>query len=101
MLTFDDIATRWNNWSRLPFPAGVHEIEWDATDLINIDTFSAGCISTYVGNRGKLDQKRIDVLRGCTVDLDVVLPDLTGDIRDYFSELLVLSQEVLKACSSR
>jgi len=92
---------RWNVWTKISFPAGASDIEIDGVDLISIDTFAAGCISTFVGNQGKLDQEIIDILRTCTSELDLILGRLTGDIKDYFTELSALSHKILKSANRR
>ena len=86
---------RWNEWTKIPFPDGASQLDINGVDLIEIDTFSSGCISAYVDNRGKLDRDRIEILRNCTGDLDSILGELTGEIGDYFSELSNISHQVL------
>ncbi len=88
---------RWDGWAKISFPAGASDIEIDGVNLISIDTFSAGCINTFVGNQGKLDRERIDILRNCTSELDLILGQLTGEIKGYFTELSELSHKVLKS----
>jgi hypothetical protein len=81
----------------LPFPEGVFDLgDSLGFDLLSIDTFSAGCISVFVENRGKLDKKRIEILRNCIDDLDSIFEKLTGEVKAYFSELWKLSKMVLE-----
>jgi len=93
---FSEIKRRWEAWSNLPFPSDVYEPESLGFDLTSLDTFSAGCISVFVGNRGKLDRERIVVLSNCAGDLDKMCNRLSGNIKEYFTELSNLSHMVLE-----
>ena len=97
---FEEIRSQWDRWSKIPFPAGASDMEANGHDLVSIDTFSAGCIDTFVANRGKLDRERIDVLRSCVADLKSRVGELTGDVRTYFADLLNISLMVLTATDS-
>lgn len=90
----DEISRRWEAWCRRPFPEGPHETA--DSELVSIDTYLAGCISVFVSNHGKLDRKRIYVLRSCAAELDPVIDRLTGDTKEYFTELSQLSHLVLQ-----
>ena len=94
---FDEVKIRWDDWSKAAFPSGASDMEINGTHLIEIDTFSARCIRVFVGNQGKLDQERIDILRNCTRDLDEVVDQLSGNIKDYFIQLSELSHRVLES----
>ena len=89
-----EIARRWEAFRVKPFPDITPEIE--KSDLVLIDTYSAGCISVFVANQGKLDRERIDILRSCAADLDPVTNRLTGDAEEYFTELSQLSHLILQ-----
>jgi hypothetical protein len=86
---------QWDAWTEGPFPSDALDIEIDGIDLTSLDTVSAGCISAFVGNRGELDQERIEILRNCTSDLEIALGMLAGDIKVYFTELSERSHKVL------
>ena len=72
-----DIKTSWSAFASLPFPDGYAGQEIDCVCLVELDTFAAGCVDTFVSNRGRLDAKRIGVLDQCAVDLSRVLPELS------------------------
>lgn len=91
------VKARWNDWLERRFPANTFDIAARGFELVEIDTFSAGCISVFVDSGGKLDRKRIDVLRNCVRDLDHLLPDLSTEAKDYFAELSTISHLVLKS----
>ena len=94
--TFGQIEAQWKQWEDRAFPSAASSVEIDGVDLVSVDTFAAGCISVFVGNRGKLDQERVDILRKCTHDLDAVLAELQGESERYFNELSRLSHAVLE-----
>lgn len=94
-MIFEEIELKWIEFYETPFPREAYEL--DGLDWVSIDSFSAGCISVYVGNRGKLDGERRDCLRKCVSDLEQALPKLNGETRVYFDKLLSLSNIVLNA----
>jgi hypothetical protein len=95
MLTFDEVKTRWSVWAKLPFPSvKIDAIE--GVDLISLDYSAAGCVDTFVFNRGKLDWDRIKYLRRASNELARVVRRLEGPQRDYFKELNELTQAVLE-----
>lgn len=63
---------------------------------MSIDTFAAGCIGSFVTNRGRLDEERFEILKGCEQELDSVLHELSGEINSYFAELCEICRKVLQ-----
>lgn len=98
--TFNEIEEQWNRWTKIPFPTSASDMEPNGNDLVSLDTFSAGCIDTFVRNRGKLDRDRINVLRSCVDELESSFGELTGDVKTYFAELLDISRKVLTSSDS-
>ncbi len=93
---FNEIRIRWEGWMNRPFPDGASDIESGEIDLMSIDTFAAGCIDTFVTSRGRLDEERIKILRGCAKALEAVLHELSGEINIYFAELGDISHLILR-----
>jgi hypothetical protein len=94
-----DIEKSWNDFLTQPFPEGYAGIEVNGVELASLDTFSAGCIDTFITNKGSLDVRRISILRDCVRDLNKVIKHLDGDAKNYFEQLRLLSEQVLKAVS--
>ena len=94
-MRFEEIKQKWNEFYEAPFPKEAYGL--DELDLVSLDSFSAGCISVYVGNGGKLDGERRDCLRRCVNDLEQALHKLDGETHVYFDSLLSLSNTVLDA----
>jgi len=66
----------------------------EGEDLVSLDTFTAGCISSLLANRGSLDDHS-DALSRCFRGLTLVLPHLTGDAKNYYSRLHEMSRIAL------
>ena len=90
---FGDVEREWNQFLALPFPSQAYDL-FDS-EVVEIDTFSAGCIDTYLKNKGILDRQRIDVLRKCKEDLQPMIGELDGETREYFHRLFALCEIVL------
>ena len=92
----NEIKHRWSIFCGEPFPDSMAGHEVDGICVTSLDTFAAGCIDTFVTN-GSLDLHRRDVLESCFKELQVVVPQLTGEPQNYFRELLRLSRAVLSS----
>ncbi len=90
----DKIAAQWKSFQELPFPEGVAGEEIEGEDLVSLDTFAAGCISTFVGSNGKLDFEKRNILNACITGMRKVIPRLPDEARHYYQELLLLSLNV-------
>jgi hypothetical protein len=99
LLTMTEIEKSWNVFLEKPFPENCVGLEVESIELVSLDTFSAGCIDTFIANKGSLDAKRISTLKSCFEALDKVLKYLDGDAKNYFEHLRSLSEQVLKRVS--
>ena len=90
-----DLRQKWQAFLYRAFPSGYGGVEVNNVCVTSVDTFAAGCFDTYV-KHGRLDPERIRILRECHNDLLRALPSLTGEAKDYFSELASLADEVLR-----
>jgi hypothetical protein len=91
-----DIKKSWGEFRAKPFPADYIGEEIEGICLTALDTFTAGCIDTFVDG-GRLNRRRISVLKDCAKDLNIVVEHLNGDAKDYFKHLLSLAERVLVA----
>jgi hypothetical protein len=55
--------------------------------MVLLDAQTAGCVSTWLNNRGHLDPWRQTVIAACLDQLDAVLPRLDGPEADYYRRL--------------
>ena len=95
----NNIQKIWRDFAMRPFPEGCTGEEVQGIELALLKTSAAGCIHTFVSNNGSLDRERVSVLRQCAEEIEVVVPMLKGEAMDYFEELQLLSQEVLRVVS--
>lgn len=91
----EDLQLLWNTHVNAPFPAGIAGEEIEGEDLVSLDTFTAGCIDSFLANRGSLDEGRISALAKCFDGLTLVLPHLTGDAKEYYARLREMSRSTL------
>jgi hypothetical protein len=64
--------------------------------VTSLDTYAAGCIHTFISRKGHLDDWRVSVLEKCRMELETVVPNLDGEARTYFKNLLLISERVLQ-----
>lgn len=89
----EKIKGLWKNFESMPYPKEAHIEE---QDLELLDTETAGCISSFISNGGKLDSEKIDILHRCIIDLykfDIYPSQAT---KDYFQLLIAVSELVLQ-----
>jgi len=96
-----EIERLWNDYMAMGFPKGAAVEEIDGIDLVETDTFAAGCISAFLGNKGTLDTDRVNVLRKCVSDLERLLPGLNGEVSSYFGHLYQVGCLVLREARIR
>jgi hypothetical protein len=84
----------WQQHQGTPFPPGYGGEEVEGVDLVLIDTYASGCISSAIGNRRPLDIERARILKECIIDMEKVLPKLKGDAHEYFFDLHALATSV-------
>jgi hypothetical protein len=94
------IEELWRDHVAASMPRGCVGQEIDGIDLMSLDSFTAGCVSTFLERGGKLDSRRLAVLGQCYRDLRYVIPGLEPRSRRYFERLETLAGEVLKAIAS-
>jgi hypothetical protein len=84
--------------ARLP-PLG-EGCEVGRIDLYSLDSYTAGCISTYV-DRGNLDPWRLSMLGICYGELCTVVPLLIGESQQYYEKWKELAELVLREISNK
>lgn len=91
-----EIEKLWSQFRKLPFPRDVAGEEIDGIDLVSIETFLAGCISTFLGSAKTLDLERTRILKKCMEDLEQILPKLSTENQNYFTQLHHIGNLVIK-----
>jgi hypothetical protein len=91
------VARLWREHLYEDFPDRLRGQELAGIDMVMLDADIAGCVVTWQGNRGCLDEDRHQILAKCIADVDTVLPLLTEtrEVQYYkrLRELAVLASE--------
>jgi hypothetical protein len=95
------IRVLWAEHLSAPFPEIAPDPDADESDPGLVDAHAAGCIQTFLDRGGKLDDRRIESLRGCAENLRQLTARLDGYSQTYFERLLEMTEGVLWAVSSR
>ena len=78
----------WIEHSQAKFPKGFGGVDVNGVCVTSLDTYAAGCISSYMKyERKSIDLERFQVLQKCKSQLEEVLPHIDGEALDYFSRL--------------
>lgn len=62
---------------------------------MTLDTVVSGCAVYFFDAEGTLDPPRVEMLQTCLMELDDLLPDLSGESLDYFGRLRMLTELLL------
>jgi hypothetical protein len=62
-----------------------------------LDADIAGCVLSFIRNKGELDDQRTAILGLCYRELPVVMKDMDGEANLYFARLETLAGIVLRA----
>ena len=95
-MNFEHIQGLWRTHQDAPFPSDVVGVEIEGEDMVSLDSFTAGCISSFTGNRGSLSTEKTEVLVGCSRALALVLPHLSNETRIYYDRLHQMSRFALE-----
>ncbi len=94
------IVHLWEEHRRAAFPRTRAAEPVEGVDLVSLDTFTAGCVSSYIKAHGRLDGERRAVLARCVAQLRGVVPQLDEEARPYFERLRALGEAVLDATTA-
>ena len=92
----NNIEEIWRDFVAKPFPEGYAGVEVEGIELASLDTFAAGCIDTFLSNRGHLDAGRVSALKQCASELATVVKNLDGEAKGYFEQLHLITRQVLR-----
>jgi hypothetical protein len=92
---YEQIKNLWNDYKTLPFPEELHNEKYDNLELELSDTYVAGCISSYVGNYGKLENEKKNILKNFIADYTKIELELSGEGKEYFDKLKKMTDLIL------
>jgi hypothetical protein len=95
-VTPDSVQRLWDEHCAAPFPARLGGQEIAGVEMVMLDADIAGCVQTWLANKGQLDEHRKEILRSCLDEADRVLPLLQDEgERAYYERLRRLAQLAL------
>ncbi len=88
----DQLVSLWESYCKAAWPdeIGPHEGE-----LMTLDAVITGCVRDFLSNVS-LQSNRIEILKGCMGELGVILPDLEGEVGEYFGRIHQLGHLLLQ-----
>ncbi len=90
------VSRLWDEHLQATFPARLRGQDVAGVDAVMLDADVAGCITTWLGNRGRLNSDERDSLARCLIDLDRVVAALSDESeRRYYERLRSLAALVL------
>ncbi|MGC5021684.1 hypothetical protein [Micromonospora sp. DT47] len=84
---FAAVADLWETHLQAPFPSRLRGTEVAGVDMVMLDADVAGCVSSWLQNRGSLDARRRRVLASCQEQLIRVIPVLADQEAAYYRRL--------------
>jgi len=85
----NDIENSWNEFCKLPFPESLAGEFINGIDPVSIDSYAAGCISTFIRNGGGLDVNRISILNKCLSDIKSIESSLSAEDRETLNVIWI------------
>ena len=70
--------------------------EINDVDLVMIDADTMGLVSSFLEAKGKLSISKIEMLKNCIENLEVIIPNLNKSEKKYFIELKDLASKVFE-----
>jgi hypothetical protein len=91
------VTRLWEEHLTCSFPPSLagEEVAEGSPPLGYIDASAAGCIQTFIANRGTLDHEELRAVRKCSEELDQVNGYLEGEALIYFHRLWRMSEMIL------
>ena len=81
-----EIAKLWAEFNKIPFPRNLTGEEIEGIDPVSVDTYAAGCISSFIAGE-KIDKDKKEILKECMSEMRILNPKLVGESQVYFGKL--------------
>jgi len=88
-----ELEKLWTEFKEISFPSSLAGEKIEGIDPVSVDTFSAGCISSFLAS-GMLDEEKKKTLKECMSELRILNPKLVGESQVYFGKLYRLCELV-------
>ncbi|MEO3928882.1 hypothetical protein ABGB07_34255 [Micromonosporaceae bacterium B7E4] len=90
------VARLWDAHLQADFPGHMRGADPLGIDMVLLDATIAGCVSSWLHDRGSLDHGRRVILARCLAGLDRVLPILSGQQEHaYYDRLRAMTVATL------
>ncbi|TMR93159.1 hypothetical protein [Nonomuraea basaltis] len=94
-MNLDTVKARWADHMSEPFPDGLRWIDAPSGESVPaLDSYIAGCVTTYLSGQGPLDPQRRQILCDCAAELAAVLPSLPESDAPYVTRLIQIADLV-------
>lgn len=94
-MNLDTVTALWADHMSEPFLDGLRWIDAPSGESVPaLDSYIAGCVTTYLSGRGTLDPQRRQILSDCAAELSAVLPALPEHDTQYVTRLIQIANLV-------
>ena len=91
-----EVTRLWADHVKAPFPSELRGSEQEGVDLVMLDADIAGCVSTFLDNRGVIDEDRKHILQRLLPEAESVASILESkEERLYVERLAMLTRLIL------
>jgi predicted RNA-binding protein with RPS1 domain len=86
------VTALWADHMHEPFPDNLRWIDAPSGESVPaLDSYIAGCVTTYIARQGTLDPQRQQILTDCAEDLAALVPSLEGTAATYVARLIEIA----------
>lgn len=79
------------------FPRRLIVADANGVEMVSLDSNVSGCVSTWLGNGGRIDDLRWNLLADCEQKLNRAIPALDGYEASYYRRLLDMTVLILRS----
>ncbi|MCW3819282.1 hypothetical protein ONA91_33055 [Micromonospora sp. DR5-3] len=85
---FRTVAELYEEHRQAAFPRRLVVTDVNGVEMVSLDSNVSGCVSTWLKNGGRIDDRRWGVLADCEQKLNRAIPALDGYEASYYQRLL-------------
>jgi hypothetical protein len=90
------VAELYEEHRRAAFPPRLKIDDANGVEMVGLDCRVAGCVGTWLENRGRVDNRRWDTLAECELLLNRAIPALNEAEAFYYRRLLTMTVLILE-----
>ncbi|MET7393853.1 hypothetical protein ABZS66_10205 [Dactylosporangium sp. NPDC005572] len=90
------VAGLYEEHRQAAFPRRLVVADANGVEMVSLCSNVSGCVSTWLGNGGRIDDWRWDVLADCEQKLNRAIPALDGYEASYYQRLLDMAVLILE-----